>query len=497
MADMKESNGAEVIPMKERVANEDDRSSNPDAVVLRRQVGLLECVTIVVGVIIGSGIFISPKGILENTGTVGASLLVWLGCGIMSSLGALCYAELGTTFPKSGGDYVYILEAFGPLVAFLRIWTSLLAIKTGTMAVLAIAFAQYCVAAFYPICEPPQSAVKLLAAAILCGVFYLNCVSVTWTTRVQTVLTFVKTIGLIIIIITGFVLLFQGKTTHLKDAFTGAENTDVTKIPLAFYAGLFAYSGWQYVSQITEEIVNPSRNLPLGIMISMGLVTVIYLATNVAYFAQLSPQELLNSNAVAVSFASDLYGVMLWIVPVFVSLSCAGSLNGCLLSDSRGVFAAAREGHFPTVIAMIDVKRRTPTPAILCMLPICLLMLMGDSVYSLINYLSFTGFLFIGITVAVIPYWRWKFPELERPFSVPMIVPITFLLCCVFVVGVSLYSAPVECCIGLVITLAGIPVYFLFIYWQNKPQWFIDYMRTFTINFQKTFMVVYQEKKTY
>ena len=144
-------------------------AGSSDVVVLRREIGLWGCVSICVGIMIGSGIFISPKGILQNTGTVGMALVVWVATGVMSGLGALCFAELGTTFAKSGGEYAFLLEAFGPLAAFLRLWANIIAIGTGTIAVLAITFAHYTLAAFFGDCQDvPTNAVRLVAAMIIC-----------------------------------------------------------------------------------------------------------------------------------------------------------------------------------------------------------------------------------------------------------------------------------------------------------------------------------------
>ncbi|XP_033626493.1 cystine/glutamate transporter-like [Asterias rubens] len=473
-------------------------AGSSDVVVLRREIGLWGCVSICVGIMIGSGIFISPKGILQNTGTVGMALVVWVATGVMSGLGALCFAELGTTFAKSGGEYAFLLEAFGPLAAFLRLWANIIAIGTGTIAVLAITFAHYTLAAFFGDCQDvPTNAVRLVAAMIIFVIFYINSVSVTWTTRVQVFLTIAKVIGLAIIIFTGIVMLFKGETEHLQNAFEGSENTDPTLIPLAFYSGLFAYAGWQMLAQVTEEIQNPSRNLPLGVLLSVGIVMVVYVMTNIAYFTVVSPQELLASKAVAVTFGERMYGPMLFIIPLAVALSCAGSINGSLLSDSRTTFAAAREGHLPRILAMIHIHKRTPMPAVLLMLPICLVMLTSDNVYSLINYLSFAKWLFLGLSAAVLPYMRWKKPDIPRPFKVSLIIPILFILSCLYVVGVSLYSAPLDCGIGLGILLTGVPVYYLCIWWDNKPEWVDVYMDKLTLFLQKLMLVVVQEKKTY
>jgi L-type amino acid transporter 11 len=146
---------------------------------------------------------------------------------------------------------------------------------------------------------------------------------------------------------------------------------------------------------------------------------------------------------------------------------------------------------------MISINKRTPLPAVLLMLPICLIMLASDNVYSLINYLSFAKWLFLGLSAAVLPYMRWKKPDIPRPFKVSLIIPILFILSCLYVVAVSLYSAPWDCGIGLGILLTGVPVYYLCIWWQNKPMWLQNFMVKSTVRLQKLMLVVVQEKETY
>ncbi|XP_071959578.1 Y+L amino acid transporter 2-like [Antedon mediterranea] len=230
-----------------------------EGIGLVRQLGIFSFSSLIIGTVIGSGIFISPKGILEYTHTVGLSMIIWVVCGLISTLGALSYGELGTTFTKAGGDFIYLLESFGPMTAFLRVWTCLAAVRTGTWAVLAITSATYILTPFYPSCPVPGLAVRLLAATILCAVFLVNCVSVPLTSRLNVFFTIVKVSGLIVIVIAGIVLLIQGNTENFEDAFKGDGQFKWIDLPLAFYSGLFAFSGWQITAAMVEEVINPSR----------------------------------------------------------------------------------------------------------------------------------------------------------------------------------------------------------------------------------------------
>ncbi|XP_038070441.1 cystine/glutamate transporter-like [Patiria miniata] len=467
-----------------------------EGVGLKRQIGLAGCIAFVVGTVIGSGIFISPKGVLQNTGSVGLSLVVWVACGVLSTIGALCYAELGTMITKSGGDFTYILDSFGAVPAFLRIWTLIVAVRTASFAVLVITASTYLINPFFGDCGVPVVVIQLLGASIVAAVFCLNSVSVPWSNRVNIIFSIAKVLGLVIIIISGIVLMIQGNVENLKDGFTPAIEVTPDKIPLAFYSGLFAYSGWQFLPSFTEEIINPARNIPLGIVISMVIITAVYIMANLSYFVVLSPVELLASDAVALTFGERVLGPWSVIISVAVAFSCIGSLNGALFSFARILMVSSREGLMPQVLGMIHVHNKTPLPAAIASFPIVIAMLMAPDINTLINYLSFTRWLFISIAVAVIPYFRWKHPDWPRPFKVPIILPIIFIICCLFVVVVSIYSSPLDCGIGAAITVTGIPVYLLFVWWDNQPAWFTNAVDAVTCFLQRYLLIVPEHKKT-
>ncbi|XP_038069904.1 cystine/glutamate transporter-like [Patiria miniata] len=473
-------------------------SSQPskDRVVLKRQIGLWGCIALVVGTVIGSGIFISPKGVLENTGSVGLSLVVWVSCGVLSTIGALCYAELGTMIPRSGGDFTYLLESFGAVPAFLRVYTLVVAARTGTSAILMITAATYLAGPFFGECNPPRIVIQLLGASLLAAIFCLNCVSVPWSNRVQIIFTVAKVAGLVIIIIAGFVVIIQGQTENFQSGFTPVIDVSPAKIPLAFYSGLFAYGGWQYLPCVTEEMINPSRNLPLGIIVSMVVITIGYILANLAYYAVLSPVDLLASNAVALTFGERVLGSWSVICSVAVALSCIGGANGTIFGVSRTLMVSSQEGVMPQVLGMIHVHYKTPLPAAVAFFPIAVCMLIFADIGTILNYMSFSNWVFVCLSLAVIPYYRWKYPDLPRPFKVPIILPFIFIICGLFVLAVSLYSSPMDCGIGAAITVAGIPLYLLFVWWENKPTWFTNAMDALTSFLQRFLLIVPSEKKS-
>lgn len=467
-------------------------------VALKKEIGLVSACGIIVGNIIGSGIFVSPKGVLENAGSVGLALIVWIVTGVITAVGALCYAELGVTIPKSGGDYSYVKDIFGGLAGFLRLWIAVLVMYPTNQAVIALTFSNYVLQPLFPTCFAPESGLRLLAAVCLLLLTWVNCYSVRWATRVQDIFTAGKLLALGLIIVMGIVQICKGEFFWLepKNAFENFQEPDIGLIALAFLQGSFAYGGWNFLNYVTEELVDPHKNLPRAIFISIPLVTFVYVFANIAYITAMSPEELLASNAVAVTFGEKLLGVMAWIMPISVALSTFGGVNGSLFTSSRLFFAGAREGHLPSVLAMIHIKRCTPIPALLFTCLSTLLMLVTSDMYTLINYVGFINYLFYGVTVAGQIVLRWKKPDMPRPIKVNLIFPVIYLLFWAFLLVFSLWSEPVVCGIGLAIMLTGVPVYFLGVYWQNKPKCFNDFVDSMTRAGQKLCVVVYPQADT-
>lgn len=244
------------VPQTEPKPANKAASGEGDVVCLKPKMSLLNGITVIVGSIIGSGIFVSPRGVLANTGSVGASLIVWVACGIFSMIGAYCYAELGCMITKTGADYAYIMEAFGPFVAFLRLWVECMIVRPCSQAIVALTFSFYVLRPIFPDCDPPDPAVRALAFVCIALLTFVNCWDVKWSTRVQDFFTYGKLIALATIIITGVVQLCYGHTEHFN--FENTE-TDVTKIALSFYSGLFAYNGWNYLNFVIEELKDPHR----------------------------------------------------------------------------------------------------------------------------------------------------------------------------------------------------------------------------------------------
>ncbi|CAG7727474.1 unnamed protein product [Allacma fusca] len=462
----------------------------PNRVRLKKEIGLFEGIGVTVGAIIGSGLFISPKGITESAGSVGLSLIVWAGSGIISTIGAICYAELGTTFPTSGADYHYLHVAFGDLPAFLYLWATVMVFIPVNYAVLALVCAQYIIIPFFGTdCILPESAIRIIAALLVSFLIFLNSYDVRITAKLQNVFLIAKIAALLVIAVTGMVAIANGHTEQFQDSMKDS-NFDPGSIALAFYSGIYAYGGANSLNYMTEEMKNPNRNLPWAIYISLAIITVIYILVNVAYFSVISPQEMILSEATAITFAEKLLGSWQWTVPVFVAISTFGGLSVGLMISARILFVGARNSQFPKMLAMIQYSRLTPAPSLVFIGLLSLVYLFISEIYTLINY---AGFLYALSTAAVIAgmlYMRWKEPQRLRPIKINISLPVFYLVVSLFLFVLPIYVAPWEAGIGCLIVLTGIPVYYLLVRRKNLPQIFYKCNEICTIVVQKLFMAL-------
>ncbi|XP_057378917.1 Y+L amino acid transporter 2-like [Daphnia carinata] len=480
-------NEEEILPM---AGGRDGNGNTEKKIAMERRLGLVDGIAMIVGSIVGSGIFISPKGVLQSTGSAGLSIIVWASCGFISFVGAICYAELGTMINSSGGDYAYLGEAYGPLPAFLYLWAALLIIIPVSNAIIALAFANYILQPIWGACSPSDSAVRLVAAFAVGVLAYINCCNMRWVAKLQTIFMAAKVIALGLVISTGCIAYFiQGESRGFRKPFENT-TTDPSLIALSFYSGLFSFAGWNCLNFVAEEVREPHKNLPRAIFISMPIITIVYVMTNVAYLIVLTPEEILNSSAVAVTFGDHVYSSFTWVIQVLVAISALGTLHSSIFSSSRIFFVGARNGHLPGAIALISIDNLTPIPSILFMGGLTMIMLVVTDVYVLINYTSFVEATFVAAAVGGLLWLRRKRPDVPRPIKVNLVYPIAFFVVSIFLVCFPVFSSPMEVVTAIGIIVTAIPVFYLCIARKSKPKWISAASNKCTVLCQKIFLAV-------
>uniref|UniRef100_A0AC34FS25 Uncharacterized protein n=1 Tax=Panagrolaimus sp. ES5 TaxID=591445 RepID=A0AC34FS25_9BILA len=498
---MEQSSAAAVTEVNQNVI--DSKASKESAVKLKPRISLFNGCALIVGCVIGSGIFVSPQEIVKNTGSPLLSIVLWAFCGVYALLGALCYAELGTTIPKSGGDYNYVYEAFGALPAFLILWATTLLIIPPILAIISLTGGRYAITFFYENGVVPTAPIKLLAACFLMFFAFINCYKLKWITRIQNVAMVAKVLALTIIFIVGIVYVCRGNTeTMTWESLTANTKWSPSAIPMAFYAGVFSYTGWYFLNFVAEELKEPNKNLPKAIYISLPIITVIYILVNLGYFCVLSAPEMIASKAVGIDFASKAMGPVSFLLPVFVVGACLGSLNGVTFAFSRIFFAAARNGHFPEIFGMINVKNCIPIPSVILLCTTALITLVVDDMSLLLNWFAFTQS--VVTTIVIAGFLKMRIWEMRKktPPRTPAIrfhisLPIIFFIACLYIDIVPLYQEFLNILPALGINLAGIPAYFLFIYWKNKPAWLMRPWVYFTHGVQIILLCVSDESNSF
>ncbi|XP_037097583.1 b(0,+)-type amino acid transporter 1-like isoform X2 [Syngnathus acus] len=436
---------------------------------LKREVGIIGAISFIAGTMIGSGIFISPQYVMSTIGSPGASLLIWASCGLIAMLGGLCYAELGTVIPESGGEYIYMLRTAGRVVAFMFVFSFVTVMRPASATGIALSFAEYAVAPFFPGCPPPQLLVKCAAAGAIVVLASVNCLSSRLATVIQVVTLVVKVLALTLIIVVGVVMLFEKGTGNFENAFEGTQ-LQVKSFGIAFYQGLWSYDGWNTLNYLTEELKHPEVNLPRAVIIAVSLVTGLYLLVNVSYLTVMTPKELISSSAVAVTWGNKVLGSWGWIMSLAAALSAFGSLNGTFFSGGRVCFVAAREGHMPDILSMAHVRRLTPSPALIFTTVVSLLVLIPGDFQSIVNFFSFTAWFFYAITFSGLLYLKIKKPELPRPYRVPIILPILVLIAAVFLVLAPIIDNPqIEYLYVTLFIFSGVIIYIPFIHYKLCP----------------------------
>ncbi len=450
---------------------------------LQRALGLWSAISIVIGTVIGSGVFLVPSTMIQLLGSVRAVFVVWIVAGVLSLFGALTYAELAAALPEAGGEYVYLSEAYGPFWGFLYGWTQFWVAKSGSIATLAAGFYTY-LTVFVPVLAATVLTIPLhigpggslleihygqvVAIALILLLAGVNYLGVRAGGNLQVLVTAVKMLLIAAIILVG---LFSRRGDFSHFAAHVSAVGGIAGFFAAMVSALWAYDGWNNVSMISSEIREPQRNLPRALIFGTLAVIATYLAINVSYFYVLSAGQVAASHRVAGDMMSSLYGTRAArAVAVAVMISIFAALNGSILSGSRVPYAMARDGLFFRYAAYVQPKFKTPgnSTIMLCVWS-CIVVLSGwyDDLYNFVIFGSWILYLMTAVSVFVL---RRKRPDLARPYRVIgyPIVPVLFVGVAALLLISTLQTRPRESLMGLALMSLGVPFYFMWKYKVNR-----------------------------
>ncbi|KAK9483207.1 amino acid permease-domain-containing protein [Lipomyces starkeyi] len=445
----------------------------------QKRLGILNGLGLVIGVQIGSGIFSSPSQVDAQAGSPGASLLVWLIAGLLAWTGAASYAELGSAIPLNGGAQAYLHHIFGPLPAFLFAWTAITVLKPGSMAIIAIVFAEYIGRLIFSHGAPdtgtestsvegsiysPLWFNKTVAVAGILLVTIINAISTKLSTRTGDIFLFLKISSLVAITVIGLVVLvFRKGAENFTDGWFAGSSSSLGNYAIALYAGLWAFDGWDNLNYVAAEMKNPSKDLPLVIHLAMPIVIICYLAANLAYYEVLQSSELTKSSTIALAFGERVFGRAGAIVfTVCVALSCFGALNAIAFTSARLVYVSGKDGFLPTRFGKVNKKTDTPINALLLQAAVTIVFVLVGEFKNLLTFYGVAGYLFYFLTVLGVIVLRAREPDLERPYKTFILTPIMFCCVALFLISRGIFSATLEASFVALFVLAGVPVY----YWR-------------------------------
>jgi len=451
----------------------------PGAATLERRLGPLDSAAIVVSNVIGTGIFFVPILVAGMVPTSPGILLVWLLGGLLAFAGAMAYAELAALRPRAGGEYVYLRDAFGPIAAFLTGWTSFVAGFSGAIAANAVLISDYIgrfipAAAdrtalftvpipYAPLVVTPQA---IVAITTIVGLSLIHMSGLGPGRLVHNVLASLKVLALVVFVAIGLSI-GTGSFGNLSAGHTVP--SPATGWLLALIPIMFSYSGWNAAAYVAEEIRDPGRNVPIALALGTGAVVVIYLGLNVLYLYALPPADLAEllgqskglTDVVAQRLFGAAAGTLLALLTIF---SIAASISAMVLAGPRVYYAMARDGVFPSAVARVHARFRTPAIAIATQAAWSSVLVLSGTLAGLVNYTGFAVMLFAGAAVLALFVLRWREPAAARPFSAwgYPVAPAVFVAASLVMVGYSLYMNNFGERYGLAVIAAGLPLYFIF-----------------------------------
>ena len=430
---------------------------------LPRTLGLRDLILIVIGTVIGSGIFLVPSTVLRQTGgDVTIALLVWVVAGVLSLLGALTYAEMGAAKPDAGGLYVYLRDAFGPLPAFLYGWTAFFVIGSGSVATLAVAFTAY----LRQFVDVSPIVAKIVAIVVIAVIMAVNVRGVRQGADLQNVTTAIKAGALVVMSV---LLLALGRGAPPAASASIAPTVSlVSGIGLAMIGVLWAYEGWQYATFSAGETVDPQRTFPRAIVLGTAAIIAIYLLANVAYLAAIGTAGVVASERVAADAVTAVMGSAAGkLIAAVILVSMFSAANGLTLTTPRLYFSMANDRVFFAKLAELHPRFGTPALAIVVSSVWAMVLAASGTFEQLLTYVVFVAWIFYALGGIAIFVYRRREPSAVRPFRTPgyPLTPLLFVASAAAIVINTIVSQPVRAAIGIAILLLGVPAFYV---WRRK-----------------------------
>lgn len=454
---------------------------------MKKEIRLLDATLLVAGSMIGSGVFIVSAGMTRNVGAPGWLMLVWVIGGIMTLIAALSYGELSGMYPKAGGQFVYLREAYGPLTAFLYGWALFAVIQTGTIAAVAVSFSKFAAYFFPPLGEEhilfqwgdyKISASQAFAIFLILLLTWLNTQGIRNGRLIQRIFTITKLLSLFGLILFGFIMMKPGVwTANWKDAWhlhgiTASGPLAYPGITVALGAiaaglvgSIFANEAWNNVTFIAGEMVNPKRNIGLSLLLGTGIVTIVYLSVNLMYTAVLPMREIAlpEKDRVGMAVSAVIFGEAgTAVIALLIMVSTFGCNNGMILSGARVYYTMAREGLFLNAAGRLN-KNAVPGAALWLQALAASILCLSGKYGDLLDMVSFIVVIFYILTIAGIYILRVRKPGAERPykaFGYPFVPALYILMGLAFCTLLAIYK-PGFTWPGLIIVLTGVPLYFI------------------------------------
>ena len=445
-------------------------------VKLKRQLGLFDSSMMVIGIVIGSGIFMTTGLMADALPSASLILIVWILGGMQMIAGALTFAELGAAMPKAGGQYVYLREAYGPLPAFLFGWVAFIAYLTGTNAAIAVAVAEH-LGSFYPSLSTHNSIIGIGSFSISGGQIFalflilvlsvINYLGVVFGKWVQNIFTVLK-IGSILLFALAGIFISTGNQINFSFNPTGMGfGSIITGIGVALVAVNWTVGGWEYVTFTAGEIKNPKRNLPLALLVGTLVILVLYFLINITYLKALPMNTLAGEIKVGEATARALYGQgIAGLFTIVMIVSMFGALNGNILVGPRVTYAMAKDNLFFPSAAKVHPKNHTPGNAIIIQGVWSGILALSGTFEELITLVVFVNFMMWIAAASTVFVLRKKQPDLDRPYKVwgyPY-VPAFFIILSSAIMVNTFFESPTQSFIGIGLTLLGIPAYY---YWKK------------------------------